>query len=221
MNILFRDSEVGFDKMSILELRKTILGEVMTAYTTVRKSPLDWYDKTRACKQYNDIAVIVRRGSEDDVREICRYIANDPDNIDSFIEEKLVNVTTDEPADMYTIDHMNMVLDTITGRYKTYATTGDLDPLLDKLTTKQLLLITLNVDRDNKVEPDMFDTWAVMLRSIMFIDEILMFCEAPDSIGKKFLLSGVNMIAKTGAPVRLKEEVNAIVNNMTTKEDIK
>lgn len=61
MSILFGDSEIDFDGMSILELRKTLLSEIMTAYTTVRKSPLDWYDKTRACKQYNDIAVIVRR----------------------------------------------------------------------------------------------------------------------------------------------------------------
>ena len=219
MNILFRDSE-DIDGMPIVELRKTILREVMASYAVKRNAPLDWYDKTRACKQYVDIAVIVRRGSEDDVREVYRYIINGLDNIDSFIEKRLGDVTTDEPADMCTMEHMNMVLDTITDRYKTYATTGDLDPLLDKLTLKQLSMITSNVDKGDKVEPDMFDTLAVMLRSIMFIDETLMFCEAPDDIGEKFLLGGVNMIFKTGAPVELKEEVNTIVDNMTTKEDI-
>lgn len=219
MNTIFRTSE-DIDGMPILELKKLALTGIMNAYTTVRKAPLDWYDKMCGCKRCTDIAVIVRRGSEDVVREACRCIANEPIELDSFIKKKLAGVTIDEPADMSTIEHMDMVLDVITDRYKTYATTGDLDPLLDKLTTKQLLLITLNVDRDNKVEPDMFDTWAVMLRSIMFIDEILMFCEAPDSIGEKFLLSGVDMIAKTGAPVGLKKEINAIIDNMTTKEDI-
>lgn len=219
MNILFRDSKVDVDEMPILELRKTLLSEIMTAYTAVRKSPLGWYDKTRACKQYNDIAVIVRRGSEDDVREICGYINNDPDNIDSLIEEKLGDVTVNEPADMSTLEHMNMVLDTITNRYKTYVTTGELDPLLDKLTMKQLISITLGLDRSDEVEPDMFDTLVIMLRSIMFIDETLMFCEAPNDLGKKFIFDGVSMIAKTGAPVEFKEEVNAIVDSMITKED--
>lgn len=219
MNILFRDSEVDFDGMSILELRKTLLSEIMTAYTTVRKSPLDWYDKTRACKQYNDIAVIVRRGSEDDVRKIYKYITNDPDNIDSFIAEKLVDATVNEPADMCTSEHVNMVLDTIADRYKTYTTTGDLDPLLDKLTLKQLASITLGLDRSAGLEPDMFDTLVIMLRSIMFIDETLMFCEAPDSLCKKFIFGGVVMIAKTGAPVGFKGEINTIVDNMIAKED--
>ena len=219
MDILFRDSE-DIDGMPILELRKTILREVMASYAVKRNAPLDWYDKARACKQYIDIAVIVRRGSEDDVRGVYRYIINGLDNIDSFIEKRLGDVTIDEPADMSTIEHMNMVLDTITDRYKTYATTGDLDPLLDKLTLKQLSMITSTVDKGDKVEPDMFDTLAVMLRSIMFVDETLMFCEAPDDIGEKFLLGGVNMIFKTGAPVGLKKEVNTIVDNMTAKEDI-
>lgn len=220
MNILFRTSE-DIDGMPISELRKLALTGIMDAYTTVRKAPLDWYDKMCGCKRCTDIAVIVRRGSEDVVREACRCIANEPTELDSFIKKKLADVTIDEPADMSTVEHMNRVLDVITDRYKTYATAGDLDPLLDKLTLKQLSMITSNVDKDDKVEPDMFDALAVMLRSIMFIDETLMFCEAPDDIGEKFLLGGVNMIFKTGAPVELKEEVNSIVNNMTTKEDIK
>ena len=219
MDILFRDSKVDVDEMPIMELRKTLLSEIMTAYATVRKSPLDWYDKTRACKQYNDIAVIVRRGSEDDVREIYRHITDDPDNIDSFIAEKLVGVTVNEPADMCTAEHMNIVLGTIADRYKTYVTTGDLDPLLDKLTLKQLASITLGLDRGDDAEPDMFDTLVIMLRSIMFIDETLMFCEAPDSLCKKFIFGGVAMIAKTGAPVGFKGEINTIVDNMITKED--
>lgn len=220
MNILFRDSEVDFDGMPIMELRKAILREVMASYAVVRNSPLDWHDKTRACKQYIDIAVIVRRGSEDDVVEAYRHIINGLDNIDSFIEERLGDVTTDEPADMCTMEHMNMVLDTITDRYKTYATTGELDPLLDKLTLKQLSIIASTVDIDDKTRSSMVDTLAVMLRSIMFVDETLMFCEAPDNIGEKFLLSGINMIFKTGAPVGLKKEVNTIVDSIGNKEDV-
>ena len=81
--------------------------------------------------------------------------------------------------------------------------------------------ITLGLDRSDKVEPDMFDTLVIMLRSIMFIDETLMLCEAPDDLCKKFIFGGVSMIAKTGAPVEFKEEVNTIIDSMVTKEDNK
>ncbi len=221
MSILFKDSEVGFDRMSILELRKTLLSKVVDAFVDLNESSPDLYANKHVRQRYIDIASIIRRGSEGDVRALHGCIINDPDIIGSFIEEKLVAVAADEPTDMDTIEHMNRVLDVITDRYKTYVTTGDLDPLLDKLTLKQLSAITLGLNKGDKVEPNMFDTLAVMLRSIMFIDETLMFCEAPDDIGEKFLLGGVNMIFKTGAPVELKEEVNTIVDNMTTKEDIK
>ena len=221
MSVLFKDSEVDFDGMPILELRKTLLWKVVDTFTIMQESSLDWHAKKRARQRCINIAAVVRRGSEDVVRELCRYIVNDPDNIDSFIEEKLGDIIPSEPIDMDTIERMNRVLGTIIDRYETYVTTGDLDPLSDKLTLKQLVSITLGLDKNDDVELEVLDALVITFRSIMFTDETLMFHGAPKIVSEKFLVGGVKTIAKIGAPAKLKEEVNTVVDNMITKEDNK
>ena len=213
MDILF-DDELNYDDTDIEELRRRILKEVMAMYTTIRELPLDPCDKTRPCKRCTDIAVIVRRGSDDVVKKVsqCMATADDVSDIDSFIKKTLPDVTVNEPSDMSTIDHMNMVLDVITDRYKTYVATGELDQLLDKLTLKELSNTSLTV----------------LLRSIIFVDEVMMFCDAPNAIGEKFIHDGIKMIAKigapvqseTGAPVQFKTKIDNITDDINDKEDV-
>lgn len=207
-----RDREEVHDtisKMSVEELRETILESIMDTYIFIRQSPFDEAEKLRTYKKYRDYAVVARRGSEDVVREMSKHLA-DFCVADDFIASKISGVTADEPSNMDTMENMEKVLRVISDRYKKYIETEEIDPALGELSLERLMNAVVDSGMMADDEHRMATILSVTLHSIMYADETLMFYTAPDDIARKFIGLGIDMIASTGAPASLKRDIDEV-----------